>query len=333
MGELAEKLQLIRRFTGNRFSAARGYDARKPLSRRRQKTIDKYHGLISDMLARPHVVMTPKKGTKKEVFEYTGQAGYSYFQKAIIHTPDPEASVTFGIDKSRPKGSRFIVTNKRSGERSWHVPAKPFWDVNDEQDAENEDLDPFFFEDILQQYAEDAETFLIQAGDHYMWGSAGGHAHVAGKLADLFKQYGSQNFDPWDRQSHHIGNWFRGVTAYASLNDVFPFIRQKANDRYKARQDAGLDPNTNVKVRVMRDGSLGRFENGKLDFKFRAEDAVPVRAAGETRDRAQSGEWAVSWTNKRGWTSERLFRTKAQAENFARRLRLDRFADVRVFRV
>lgn len=281
MDHIRAKLDLIRRYTGRKFSAANGYDARKPLSKKRLKTIDRYFNLVNDLTARSHKIYRPKKGEKNEAFEFTGQKGYSYFSHAIVHSPDPAAKYTFKIDKARPKGSRFVVINKTSGERSYHIPAEPFWMIQDEDENGEPDYLSSEFEDILQEYAEGAELFMINAGDYHMWGSAGGARRVAEKLADLMKQYGSDNFDEYDRHSHHIDNWFKGVTAYSYIEEAWPYITERSRAQVKRNEERGNDGR--LKARILRNGNFGAFIDGKLAYEVSTATATPVTPKGKKR--------------------------------------------------
>jgi hypothetical protein len=282
---LSQKLRLIRRFTGDRFSAGRGYDGRKKLSRKRQKTIDRYFDAITELTARPHEIYKPRRGEKKEVFEYTGQKGYAYFDRGIVHKPDEEAEYSFDFDRERPKGSRFQVINKNTGERSWHVPAEPFWEIDEDVLDTPDDLTGYY-QDILDEYAEDAEVFLINAGEHHMWGSAGGAPQVADKLADLMNQYGSRYFDPFNKNSNHINNWFRGITAFSSDRDVAPYIEERAAKEIKRREERHMIEGT--RIRILRDGSVGQYINGRLVYRVAMADIPGVTPKGQKRKRKRN---------------------------------------------
>lgn len=262
MPDIKSKLAAVRRFTGNRFSAARGYDARKKLSKSRLRTISRYYDMVQELTARPHKVIVPPKGGIREVFEYTGQRHHPKFTKAIVHLSDPEAKYRFEIDKTRPKGSRFVVINTRTRERSWHIPASVFLDENELLYDEDQEIDPTFFADVLEEYAERGEVYLIEAGDYHMWGSAGSIERVSNKLSDLFKQYGAGHFDPYDKSSHFIGNWFRGVQVYSDAYDFKPYFEDRIAHEAKRLRERHVPAFT--KFRVLRSGDMGTFYQGKL---------------------------------------------------------------------
>lgn len=252
----------MRRFTGDRFSAAKGYDLRKPMSRARMRTIGKYFDMITELTSTPHKIIIPAKGTKRETFEFTGQIHHPKFVRAIIRVPDPEARYSFGIDRERPKGSRFVMINRRTRERSWHIPAAVFLDENENLYDEDEDVAPEFFEAVLEEYAERGEVYLIEAGDFHMWGSAGHIRRVSEKLSDLFKQYGAGNFDPFDKNSHFVGNWFRGIQVYSDARDFRPYLEDRVAAEGRRLQERGLAPFTHF--RILRSGAIGRFYQGRL---------------------------------------------------------------------
>lgn len=282
MPDLRSKLALVRRFTGDRFSAAKGYDLRKPLSRARARTIGKYFDMIVELTSTPHKIIVPPRGGKREAFEFTGQIHHPKFVKAIVRVPDPEARYSFSIDRTRPRGSRFVMTNRRTRERSWHIPAAAFLDENENLYDEDEDIAPEFFEMVLEEYAERGEVYLIEAGDFHMWGSAGHIRRVSEKLSELFKQYGAGNFDAYDKNSHFIGNWFRGVQVYSDASDFRPYLEDRVAAEGRRLQERGLAPFTHF--RILKSGDIGRFYQGRLVQTMPAPQG-PGKAAKKYRRR------------------------------------------------
>lgn len=266
--DLNEKLKLVRRLTGDKFSAARGYDARKPISKARARTINKYWEIAQELLSRPHQLVTPPKGGKREAFAYTGQARAPRFAKAIVSTPQPEDPYSFGLTKTRPRGSRFTVTNRRTGEASWHIPEDAFADAWDIDDDDEEGLREYYA-DVLSEYASDygAQVFMIEAGEAHMWGSAGGPDLVAAKLVQLRRNYDATKFDPSDKNSHWIGNWFRGVTVF-SPGSVGSYIRERRAQAAQRQETWGLRPHEHW--RPLKSGDIARFYQGKV------VDVVPL---------------------------------------------------------
>lgn len=283
MRDIRKKLEAIRAVTGGYFSAKNGYDLRKPLSKRRQKTIEKYYEVLVDLTSRPHVEYRPRKGEKTEAFSYTGQKHTPKFDRAFVHKVDPDASLQFVLDKNRPKGSRFISYNKKTGQSYYHVPASAFIAFEDDDLEEAGEEVEDFYEDVLREYAEDAELFLINAGNNYMWGSSGQHEAVAKKVADLFRNYGAGNFDPGDKNSHYYGNWFNGVTAFTRAADAYPLIaeRYRANERRKEERHIMTDD----KIRVLSSGDLGLFRNGRLIRTVKRGDVEPYAGKPKRRRR------------------------------------------------
>lgn len=262
---LTDSLKLVRRYTGDRFSAARGYDARKPMSKARLRTIEKYANLITELTDRPHRIYRPKRGEKREAFIFTGQQHHPRFTVAIVNVPQADSSYRFYRDRTRPSGSQFTMENRRTREKSWHIPAQVFLDENEALFDEDEDIAPEFFEYVLEQYAEQGPryTYVIEAGEYHMWGASGNIPKVSEKLADLFKQYGSQNFDAYDKNSHFIGNWFRGVQVYSSSEEFATYALERAKRKADyLRERPGLDPFT--KFRTLKSGDIGVFYRGKL---------------------------------------------------------------------
>lgn len=267
--DYSASLKIIRSFTGKNFSTKKGYYGGRKTTVRRAKTVARYRYAVEELTSRDHVIYTPAKTDKREAFQYTGQIGLPQFTKAIVHRPSPGTSYDFEVDHERPEGSQFVATNKQTGERSWHIPSGPFWDVDPNQDMELEDRDPALFEEIIQEYAPDGHTFLINAGDHHMWGAAGDHRRVARKLSELFKQYGEKHFDANDNNSHYIGNWFRGVTVYQTNRSVAPYIEERATHRIEKMRARNIPPtNYTIRLRKLSDGSIGVFIDGRLFMNF-----------------------------------------------------------------
>lgn len=258
-------LKLIRPYTGKNFSTAKGYNGSKRTSVRRARTVARYANITEELLSRDHVIYVPPKQVKKEAFIYTGQEDFRQFTKAIVFRPAKGSKLDFAVDADRPEGSRFTVTNRKTGETSWHIPDTPFWDIVPEYDEGLEDFNPEHFERVLRDHAEDGDTFMIQAGDHHMWGSAGNLERVGEKLADLFAQYGDNNHDPNNSNSHNIKNWFRGITVYSNDDELRPYLQERGEARVKALREAELPVhNYTIRLRLLRDGSIGLYIGGRM---------------------------------------------------------------------
>lgn len=249
-----EQLRAIRRFTGEAFSRERGYDARKKPNFGQRMAVLKYARKLDELMSRPVVFYKPKRGEKTAAFEYTGQRGYNKFDTAIVHKPNDAADLEFGIDRSRPKGSRFVVTDRRNGQQYIHIPANAFLTV-----------DPSEYAAIIREYAPDAEFFMIEAGENYMWGAGGGAQKVGEKIKQILEQYGSNMFDANDHNSSHWRNWFRGVTGFTDHRDALAHIEvrhaaEKAfNAKYKIPENA-----LKVKRRTSKHGRIALFANGRF---------------------------------------------------------------------
>lgn len=239
------------------------------MSKVRGRTINRYYEAILELTSRPHKLYVPKRGEKREAFEYTGQKHLPRFTKAIIGTPDDSARYTFGLDKYRPKGSRFTVTNRRTRERSWHIPAHVFLDENEHLYDSDIDIDPEFFRAIIEEYAVKGQVYMIEAGDFHMWGDSGEPAHVAKKLATLFKQYGAGNFDPFDRNSHFIGNWFRGIQVFGQDDAVLYHGERQRFNKHRTTE-WGLRPQEHF--RELRSGDIAHFYRGKIIHIYKRAD-------------------------------------------------------------
>jgi hypothetical protein len=260
--DLATKLRLVRRYTGDKFSAARGYDLRHPLSKSRARTIAKYFDLIAELTSRPHTLYKPQRGEKREAFAYTGQIHAPRFAVAIVETPQPNDRYAFSLDRSRPKGSRFTVTNRRTGERATHIPAGAFLDENEALYDEDAELEAAFFEGVISDYTDGRNVVLvIEAGESHMWGDAGTPRTTGEHLAQLFKTYGAGNFSPFDPASHFIGNWFNGVKVY-SPDEFAPIIGAAIPKAAERQRTWNLRPGEHF--RQLRSGDIGHFYKGRL---------------------------------------------------------------------
>lgn len=260
--DLPTKLRVVRQYTGDAFSEAKGYSARRGVyTLGRLRTVEKYRNVVRELTDRPHRVMTPPPGMKIEAFEFSGQKGFGKFKKAIIPVPHASDRYTFEIDPDRPKGSRFLLINRRTKERSWHIPARVFVEENDELFDEDADVPPEFFEAIIREYAVDGHVYMIEAGDYHMWGSAGTPRTVGEKLSELFKNYGAGNFDQFDRNSHFIGNWFRGVQVFGA-DAATAYITERRRADIERREERQLPEGYHT--RALKSGDLGLFYKGRL---------------------------------------------------------------------
>lgn len=274
MRDVRKLLPLVRRYTGDHFTPKNGYHAGKPLNFGQRMAVLKYAEKIEELISRPVVEYRPKRGEKTEAFEYTGQKGFRFFDRALVHKPDPDAELEFSIDKSRPKGSRFVPINKKTLQRYYHIPAKVFLDIDFLPDEfiewliveKGEDLDEIaeeiLFEYLIEWYSEDAEFFLIQAGESYMWGAGGSRDAVAEKIQTIVNNYGPSLFNANDKKSSYYGNWFKGVTAFTNRFDAFPMIAEAQRKKRERQEKYRLKGDS--KWRMLKDGSFGRFEGGRL---------------------------------------------------------------------
>lgn len=265
MRNIRKQIEEVRRFTGDAFTSKNGYDLRKPLNFGRRMAVLKYYRKIEELISGPYQEYRPRtKQEKRSAFEYTGQNGYNKFSKAIISKISPSHDYTFSVDKSRPRGSQFVVTDKVSGQRYYHISAQVL--LNAEEEAhENGENPNEYIEAVIEQYAEDANFFLIQAGESYMWGSAGGAEQVADKISLILQNYGASMFQANDKRSSYYGNWFRGVTAFTRRQDAYPLIAAGLRKKRERMEQYHLGES---KFRRLKDGSIGEFRNGALLRRF-----------------------------------------------------------------
>lgn len=225
----------------------------------------KYFRKIEELTHSPYVEYTPRtRMEKREAFSYTGQTGLPRFTRALVRKVSAKIEETFYIDPSRPKGSRFVVQDKISGQRFYHIPGKVLLDAEEEAQENGENPNEYI-EAVLEQYAEDAKFFLIEAGESYMWGSAGGSEQIAAKIGLILQNYGGSMFDASNKRSSYYGNWFKGVTGFTRRQDAYPMIEKGLLDRNARQQKYNLGPN---KYRRLKDGSIGEFRDGHLLKRF-----------------------------------------------------------------
>lgn len=225
----------------------------------------KYFRKIEELTHSPYVEYTPKtKVEKREAFSYTGQTGLPRFKKAIVRKISGKIQEEFILDTTRPKGSQFVVKDKVSGQRFYHIPGKVL--LAAENSAQENGQNPNeYIEAVLEQYAEDAKFFLIEAGESYMWGSAGGRGQIADKISLILTNYSGNMFDANNSKSSYYGNWFKGVTGFTRRQDAYPMIEKGLIGARERREKYGLGPN---KFRRLKDGSVGEFKDGHLLRRF-----------------------------------------------------------------
>lgn len=254
-------LARVRRYATG-FDAASGYDARKPLNFGRRMAIHKYAKKLDELLAHPVEFYTPKKKERREVFAETGQQRMPRFKVAIVQKPPTPAKFKIKYDVTRPRGSRLVAEDRETHQEYFHISGEVFLDY----DYLADDLAATeAYAQIIEEYAPNAEFFLIQAGESYMWGSAlgsgGSRTGVADKISQIFRNYSSDMFDANNKNSSYYGNWFRGVTAFTSRYTAVPAIAAgiKKQAEYRAKYKT-----TEEKYRMLKDGSIGVFKDGRL---------------------------------------------------------------------
>jgi hypothetical protein len=305
---IRNKLEALRKLTTG-FDAAHGYDLRKPLTRSRIRTIEKYHAKLMELTNRPHILYAPKKGEKNEAFEYTTQKGYPRFRRAIIYTPDPTARITFSIDRARPRGSRFVATNRKTGQRHYHIPARAFlaWDhiadadfvaYLEEQGEDISELDEASFYQYVIEYYSDGEAsfYMIMAGESFMWGSAGGAEKVAKKVDTIINNYGANVFDASDKNSSYYGNWFRGVMAYSDHTDAVPIIERGFRGYRDYMRKYNLMGDKKVKYRMLDypPYTYGRYVDGVLTERFAFQNGTIISDSDFNVDYAMNSDGSIS---------------------------------------
>ena len=279
--EVRRKLLALRKVTRD-FDAAHGYNLNKDLSKKRIATIERYWTKFMELTNKPHIEFAPPKGWKREAYKYATQESYPRFNLAYIPKVDEAAPLEFSLSKNRPRGSRFTVTDTRNGQRYYHIPSTVFLNKDHKPDlafvrwlteVQGEDVsllkDELFYQYAIEYYSGDAEFYLIKAGESYMWGSGGGAPNVAKKIDLILNNYGqylfdgSPGFDPNDKNSHHYNNWFRGVTAFTDRYTVLPLIGEAKRKFRKRRAELHIKTPENTTYRILSDGSIGIFVDGR----------------------------------------------------------------------
>lgn len=282
--ELRQMVRVLRNHTGG-FDSRDGYGLNQKFNGGKARAIRRYYNKLSEIMARPVTHYFPKtRKEKREAFEFTGQTGFPKFDVALVHKPDENAEWKFELDETRPKGSQFVPYNVATGQRFYHIPSKAFLDIEtlpadflawlaeeygeDPHDLVEEDNDTQLFERLIEYYANDADFFLIQAGESYMWGAGGGREKVAEKIRKIIRNYGPNLFNANDTKSSYYGNWFRGVTAFTSRYDILPQLgsarqaRKEFAEKYKIKMFT--DEGDEIRYRVHKDGAIARYVNGNL---------------------------------------------------------------------
>lgn len=279
MQDIRNKLKALRKLTTG-FDAAHGYDLRKPLTRARIRTIDKYFDKLGELTGGPHQMFAIPKDQKNEAFQYTGQKGFPRFNRIIVHKTDASAEYEASFDKLRPRGSRFFLTDRRTGQRHFHIPASAFlswghipsedfvrWleDVKGETVEELEEVS--FYEYVLEYYGGDSEFFLIKAGESYMWGSGGPLRNTAKKIQEIINNYDERMFA--SNSPHNYRSWFKGVVGFTDRYDIYPRIGKALKARREFKQKYKLFSKSypgakEVRMRIMRDGAIGVYVDGVL---------------------------------------------------------------------
>lgn len=287
---ILDALRLVRRFTGDAFQPAHGYDARKPLNFGRRMAVLKYANKITELTSQPTDTYRPKRGEKTEAFEYTGQKGYRKFTVALVPKVNQASRQSYFIDRSRPRGSRFTVVDRSSGQRYYHIPGRLFladagnilsnadfleWldtmGYGDPAGLDPDELEDLHDQYLIDTYGEDAEFFIIQAGDSYMWSSGGDRRTIKTKIQGIKEKYGDVYFNAANPNSNHYSNWFRGVLAFTDRFDGHKLLTR--GFAAKAKRAEKYHITTEQKWRILdgenypssRSGHwVAGFTNGKM---------------------------------------------------------------------
>jgi len=196
----------------------------------------KYYDKLQSLTSHPFFIYRPKRGEKTEVFRATGQKGYRKFDVGFIPKINPNATLSVSIDRSRPVGSRMVLTDTRSSKRQRYYSIAPDIILNAVERADEDGAAAVdYIAEVLDEYSDDANFYMIRAGEYFMWGAArgdGGHLdRVSERIYQLMNDYGANNFDAHDKNSHYFGNWFNGVMAFTSAQDAYPLMAERARAR------------------------------------------------------------------------------------------------------
>lgn len=286
MANWRDILSQVRRFTGDAFRASNGYTSARNLNFGQRMAVLKYYRKIEELTVYGYATVKPKRGEKRVLFEHTGQTGYRKFDRAIIKTPRTGAKIKVEIDRSRPKGSQVVLKDERARRHSTYytVPAEAIMDAIDEAD-DNDERPGDYIENVIKEYAPDATFVLIRTDNYYAWGmSFGAHGqtkNIGERIYQLMMDYGTDKFDPNDKNSSYFGNWFRGVTAFTDFDDAEPIIQagMKRRDEYNAKhrrlRSRDLDRD---KFKETKDGRWAHFHDGRfqgmINTSYNADIAV-----------------------------------------------------------
>lgn len=278
MSDYSDHLKRVRKFTAGLFAPARGYSAsRKPNFGQRMAVL-KYVRKINELTSYEYTEYIPKRGEKTEVMTTTGQIGYKGFKKAIFPKLNYRAKIKVSFDKSRPKGSRVVLTDTRPQrkDRQYFIDALPFISAIMDAD-EDEDLAIEYVIDVLERYASDATFFLIRTGVFFFKGSGNGYQGdkraVAKKIVDMMNQYSVEIFGK--ESSSYFGNWFAGVTGFTNSLEANGYLYEAEKNRRAYMEAHNIDLKFMYEhVRLTKSGGFAIFEGSKFVRYLRTGDDV-----------------------------------------------------------
>lgn len=223
----ADDLRILRRYTGDYFTAQNGYNFRKPLTKARQRTVIRYLDKIRELTLGHYAIVTPERGQKRELFQYTTQTGYAKFKVALVKTPKKTKTEVI-FDKSRPRGDRISINYPRLKQREVKITKEHilyFLSIDDKEQ----------FVEFIEQQAPDANTFLINTEGGSMWArTAGDPEAVADIVFELAEKYGTQFFS---RNAYsHFDNWIESISCFTNDAEASRYIAERHQHKMEVKE-------------------------------------------------------------------------------------------------
>ncbi|MES2367637.1 MAG: hypothetical protein V4563_17305 [Pseudomonadota bacterium] len=269
----ADDIRILRRYTGDYFTLANGYNFRKKLTPARTRTVIRYLDKIREMTLGNYALVKPERGQKRELFAYTGQTGYGKFKVAIIKTPKKTTTKVI-YDKTKQKGDRISIDYPKLKQREVKITKEHilyFLSIDDKEQ----------FIEFIEQQAPAANLFLINTEGGSMWARTAGNAEtVADIVFELAEKYGTQFFT---RNAYsHFDNWIESISCYTNDQEMFSYIAE----RHAHRQT--------VKEHFTRLGMPFNLRYSDVtDTFFETEDGRLLRVyARSALEKAIKNEWA-----------------------------------------
>lgn len=204
--EYKAAIKTIRHFAKG-FRGAEGYDLRKPwkdLPKYQRAKLRRYFNIIDPLTAHPFKAVRPRRKDRlKTLQKFSGQTDFPKgMTTAIVPVADPTEKLEVKYSKDNKKVHNIMEGNV--GRTIIEFISDIL--INDPSLAVNL---------AIAQLPSDTRRLMLMAGDHLIARPIGANFDSLLQAVQYYQgRYGTDNFDPRNKNSHYFGNWMKGIYTY-----------------------------------------------------------------------------------------------------------------------